>query len=166
MPVSQPAFATRNLSCAVHLGNLNRRAPRAVGPDLRHLRAGAPLPSGTRWRLCLVWFGALRCLDRWPIAPEPKLFCHRGSAFRIFRRCKRMLRSQIPATPVLVGAQPVPRHQVAAQHVPPPAAVQANNNIALDRSSNRDGGAALLHEFWHFAEVAQRVMHTGDQRGN
>ena len=31
---SEPAaFATRNLSCAVHLANLNRRAPRAVGPD-------------------------------------------------------------------------------------------------------------------------------------
>jgi hypothetical protein len=41
----------------------------------------------------------------------------------------------------------------------------ANNNIALDRSADRDGWAALLYGFWHFADVAERVMHTGDQRG-
>ncbi len=51
--------------------------------------------------------------------------------------------SQIPASPILVGAEPVPGHQVAAQHVPPPAAVQADDVVSVNRTADWDGRGAF-----------------------
>jgi hypothetical protein len=59
----------------------------------------------------------------------------------------------------------VARHQVPAEHLPAPAAIEANDMIAVNGSPDGNGGGPLGDRFRLFPESPERLMDGRDQAG-
>jgi hypothetical protein len=76
-----------------------------------------------------------------------------------------MLTGEVPASAILVEVQPIADREVASSHLTAPAAFQANDVIAMNRSPDRHCGSSLFVGFCHwFIEADKRLMHGRDQR--
>lgn len=75
-----------------------------------------------------------------PTATKAKLFSQTGSAFRISGCGYWMLSGQFPASTILVDAQSMPGQEMPSEHLAAPAAFEANDVIAVNRSPDWHGG--------------------------
>jgi hypothetical protein len=71
---------------------------------------------------------------------------------------------QIPASPILVGAQPVPSHQMTTHDMALPAALQTDDVLALNGSPDRHGRRPLDDGFYNrLAQIGERLMDRRNQ---
>jgi hypothetical protein len=76
-----------------------------------------------------------------------------------------MFTRQAPAKTILIYAQFMARREMPSEHLAAPAALQANDVIAMDRSPDRDGGCPVHLGFdRRFTEADERLTNGRDQR--
>jgi hypothetical protein len=124
-------------------------------------------PFGTRRRSRLGYRFWHRCRFSRPASgsTETKLQCQRGSALRIAGRCHWMVTGEVPARAILLHGQSMAGSEMPSEHLAAPAALQANDIIAVNGSPGRDGGCPLTPGFGcRFSESSQCLMNGRDQR--
>jgi hypothetical protein len=74
-----------------------------------------------------------------------------------------MVRAEVPARSVLLNGQSMAGVEMSPEHLAAPAAFQADDIIAMDRSPHRHGGSSLLVGFcrW-FTDADERLMNSRD----
>jgi hypothetical protein len=77
-----------------------------------------------------------------------------------------MLTRQVPASTILVDAQPVTGRYMPSEHLAAPAAFDADDVIAVNGPSNRNSGCSLFVEFgYRFTKGCEGLMNSRDQCG-
>ena len=70
-----------------------------------------------------------------------------------------MLSREFPASTILVGAQSTVTSKMPPERQAAPAAFEANDIIAVNRSTNRHRGSSLAAGFWwRFTETCEGLM--------
>src|SRR5438874_12812815 len=77
-----------------------------------------------------------------------------------------MVALKIPASKISLGAQPMTRVEMPAQHFAFPAAIEADDGVALHRASHRYRRGQRRLRLGGLAETADRAMHRADQLGD
>jgi hypothetical protein len=74
-----------------------------------------------------------------------------------------MLTPEVPPSAILVDAQSMSGSEMSSEHLAAPAAFEANDIIAVNRSPDRHCGSSLLAGFcpW-FTEADERLMNSRD----
>jgi hypothetical protein len=76
-----------------------------------------------------------------------------------------MLAWQVPPSTILVGAQSVAGRDMPLEHLAAPAAFQANDIIAVNRSTDRHSRCSPSIDFGcRFTKADERLMNGRDQR--
>ena len=137
---------------------------RALGRGRRRSRS-----SSSRRALLRCWRG-LGCDCLWFLRGFPttstkaNLLGKPGSAFRIAGRDHRMLSGEVPAITILLNGQPMAGNQMPSEYQAAPAALQANDIIAMNGSPDRHRWCRLSLGFGgRFSESGERLMYGGDQ---
>ena len=75
-----------------------------------------------------------------------------------------MLTGEFPASATLLHGQSIAGREMPSEHLASPAAIEAHDIIAMNRSLDRDGGYVLDPDFGcRFTEGDERLMHRRDQ---
>ena len=99
-------------------------------------------------------------------AAEAQLLGKAGALLGIVRRGQRVFRRQIPSLQVLLAGQSVAGAQMAAQHLAFPAAVEANDRVALYRTPQRHGRRQHARRIARSGEIVEGAVHRADQLRN
>src|SRR5215813_5493917 len=75
-----------------------------------------------------------------------------------------MFTRQVPASTILLHGQFMAGDEMSSEHLSAPAAFQANDIIAMNRSSYRDGRCPLAACFWWlFSETCEGLINGRDE---
>jgi len=74
-----------------------------------------------------------------------------------------MFTRQIPASTILLHGQSMAGREMPSEHLAAPAAFEADDIIAVNGSTDRDGGCPLSVEFgYRFTKGCEGLMHGRD----
>ena len=96
-------------------------------------------------------------------ATKSGLFRQTGPPLRIAGRGHRMFAGDAPPCSILVNAQPMAGSDMPPEHLAAPAAFEADDIIAVNRSTDRDGGCPLSVEFgYRFTKASEGLINSRD----